>query len=497
MSVDFTEVPSTYAVPGSYTEVVTQNSGANVQAMPLRALLIGVWSAAGQGEALRVYPNITGSEASRLAGSGSAAAQMVATFTADAPYTAADMILVATTQDATATEWSIKPTGTAMARGTLAIEVCGRRIAASIKKGAGAADLSAALFDAWQAGDFTGRCGVTARLDKSASSLVLTSVDRGAWTRDIDVRVGQQYGDGVTGVLMTITQTAQGTGMPDIAPALNVVAETWYTDMAWIAAGESTLAALTEEAARRYNAMIKLDTHIYISMRATYGEALALAGQLNSEHLTILPAQKARFAPWEAAASLCAVAATSLNADPARQLHTLALTSLAGRAPDDADRYSDAMRNILLQSGMSSFNVAQDGAVQLERVVTTRQWDGTGNLTSGWRDIMVPKTATRVRYAWNTYMTSTYPRAKLADDGSPLANLGGNNVVTPKTLKLSWIGQSAIYEGQMGWLDNSATLSAQATFERDRTDRNRVNARLPVQIMGSLMVIANSLQLQV
>ncbi|MEE8661920.1 hypothetical protein CGLAMM_11380 [Acetobacteraceae bacterium EV16G] len=69
--------------------------------------------------------------------------------------------------------------------------------------------------------------------------------------------------------------------------------------------------------------------------------------------------------------------------------------------------------------------------------------------------------------------------------------------MTPKTLKLSWIGQSVIYEGQMGWLDNTATLSAQATFERDRTDRNRVNARLPVQIMGSLMVIANSLQLQV
>ncbi|MDN7351762.1 phage tail sheath subtilisin-like domain-containing protein [Acetobacter senegalensis] len=493
MTLTVDEVPSGYAVPGSYTQVKAVNSGTTLAGMPLRVLLIGVLGT-GNGKALTVYPNITPASATALAGAGSATAQMVKAFATDAPFTVADLIMVAGAQDATAATWTVTPSGPATASGTVALEVAGYRVPITVSSGMTAAQIGAALAAAWTE-TLTANTGCTVAVADDTGVVTLTAVDKGAWTSDIDVRASTRYGDGVAGVSLTISATA-GTGTPDVTPALSAVSNTWYTDMAWIGADQANLSVLTTEANRRFRAMIKLDTHVYVAARATYGQALSLAETQNSRFASILPASAARYSPWEAAGSLCAVASAALNTDPARQLRTLSLTALAGRGPDDADLYDDAMRNVLLNNGMSTFTVDQDGTIRLERVVTTNQADDQGASTTAWRDIMVPKVASRVRYELNTYFTSTYPRAKLADDGSPLAGVAGANVVTPSTLKASCIGQTKLWE-QQGWVENTTALSKQVVFERDRTDRNRVNSRIPIQVIGSLIVIANSLELQV
>ncbi|MCP1217112.1 hypothetical protein NKW53_13680 [Acetobacter orientalis] len=53
-----------------------------------------------------------------------------------------------------------------------------------------------------------------------------------------------------------------------------------------------------------------------------------------------------------------------------------------------------------------------------------------------------------------------------------------------------------IYQSR-GWIDDVATTGPQAVFERDVDDRNRVNSKVPIKPMGSLIVLANILQLQV
>nr|WP_298797424.1 phage tail protein [uncultured Acetobacter sp.] len=496
MTITVDQVPANWKVPGSYTQVSELRSGTSLSSMPLRVLLIGVMGAKGNGTPLKVYPYITASRAAALAGAGTATAQMVSAFLTDAPYTQVDLIMVAATTGAAAASWTITPAGPATASGTVALEINGYRVAATVTTGMTAVDIGAALWDAWSAVQPVAATGVTGSLDTATGILTFVSVDTGAWANDIDVRESTQYGDGVAGASLGITQKVQGAGVPDVTPALSVVSRTWYTDMAWITADQPNLAVFATEATRRFGAMIKLDTHVYLGMRATYGQALALSETQNSKFISILPANRARFAPWEAAGSLCAVASAALNADPARQLHTLALTALAGRGPDDDDDYDDSTRNILLNNGMSTFNVLQGGTVELERVVTTSLVDDEGSADTIWTDIMSPKVASRVRYEFNTYITSTYPRDKLADDGSPLAKISAANVVTPGTLKLSWVGQCTLY-ANAGWIDDADTLSPEAVFERDATDRNRVNSQLLINRMGSLMVLANSLEMQV
>ncbi|GBQ23500.1 Mu-like prophage FluMu protein gp28 [Acetobacter estunensis NRIC 0472] len=158
--------------------------------------------------------------------------------------------------------------------------------------------------------------------------------------------------------------------------------------------------------------------------------------------------------------------------------------------------FDDAMRNVLLGDGMSTFLVGQDGTVTIERAVSTSQMDANGNATTAWRDVMVHATISRIRYEWNLFIETTYPRAKLADDGSALANVATAGVVTPSILKNSWVGQSKLYENQ-GWIENTSTLSKQARFILHPTDRNRVDCALPVQVIGSLIVVATSIQMQV
>ncbi|OUI98094.1 hypothetical protein [Acetobacter cibinongensis] len=466
MTLVIDEVPANLRVPGSYTQVRSRKNPATLAGMPLRVLLIGVVSKAGTGIPLTVYRNVSAAQAAVLSGVGSATAQMVSAFVTDAPYTDADLIMLAPQTDAVGAVWTVKPSGPATASGTVAIDVNGYRVPAVVTSGMTAAQIGVALQGAWT-DTLIAQTGCTCAVDSATGILTLTACDAGAWTNDIDVRPSTRYGDGVAGVDLPVTVKTQGVGVPDVTAALSKVSNTWYTDVAWITADQQNLATFGAEATRRFNAMIKLDMHVYVGLRATYGQALALSETQNSRFISILPANAPRFAPWEMAGSLCAVASAALNADPSRQLKTLALTALSGRGPDDADRYGDTTRNVLLNNGMSTFLVQQDGTVQLERVVTTNLLDDQGLPDADWLDIMAPKVATRVRYEWNAYVVQTWPRAKLADDGSQLATKTGSNVVTPSTLQLSWVGQSALYADQ-GWIDDVAIYSPQAVFERKK-----------------------------
>lgn len=520
-SVSFEQIPATWNVPGAYAEVTTVNSGTNLAAMPLRALIIGVL-AGGTGQAGVVYPNVSASSAQTLAGAGSLAGRAVAGFVKEAPFTQLDLVLVPPLSGSVAQVWTVTPsvagsgdqvaaasddtaattTGTtpvvvsgASASGQIALLVNGVRVVATVASGMTAAALGAALSAAFTS-EIMNRTGIACALEPATGALTLTALERGGWTADIDVRQSLLAADTVPGVSLAVGVTTPGAGWPDVTPALSAVAHTWYTDIVSNLYDATNLAAFSVELTRRFNAMDKLDALGYVGFRGTYGLTLALAETLNNPHLTCLPANAPRWEPAVAAASYAAVVSAALNTDPSRQLRGLSLTALSGLGPDDADRFDMDMRNVLLGDGMSTFLVGSDGTVTIERAVSTQTADANGNATTAWRDVMVHATISRVRYEWNYFIETTYPRAKLADDGDVLATIAGAGVVTPKILKNSWAGQSALYENA-GWLQNTGVLATRATFVIDPTDRDRVNCAVPVQVIGALIVVATSIQMQV
>lgn len=490
-TISYSEIPAGWAVPGSYGEVTTVPSGNDVTDMPLRLLVLGQ-KGSGTGTSLVRYQNISPSQAAALAGPASALAATVAAVVAAAPYVAVDMVMVDAPTGGTAGSATLTFDGPATANGTAAIEANGVRVPFVVTSGMAATDMAAAAAAAFTS-DVSVQTGLNATADKGV--LTLTSAENGVFVNDIDVRMSALTADLVPGMSVAVTAMTGGAGTVDLSAALALVSNVWFTDIVSCLNDAANLTALATEAERRYGAMIKRDAHVYYGYRGTYGQVLALAETLNSRFMTCIPAQNPRWAPWIVAGVAGAIAAQALNNDPSRQLHTLELTGLAGLAPDDADLFTDAMRNVLLQSGMSTFTVDQDGTVRIERMVTNNQKDATGDTEKAWRDIMVPKTVSRVRYEWNTYIDATYPRAKLADDTSSMVGIAAY-VVTPKVLKGSWAAQSELYETVEGWLTDTDTLAQQAVFTIDPSDRNRCDAALPIRVMGSLIVVANSIQLQ-
>ncbi len=85
----------------------------------------------------------------------------------------------------------------------------------------------------------------------------------------------------------------------------------------------------------------------------------------------------------------------------------------------------------------------------LERVITAYKTTFSRRPDTAYLDIMVPKTLTRIRYDWATYVTLLYPRHKLADDDSPAAN-NNDAVVTPRRMAGSWATRCKLYERQAG-----------------------------------------------
>jgi len=241
---------------------------------------------------------------------------------------------------------------------------------------------------------------------------------------------------------------------------------------------------------RKRQARPTLEDAIVDELTDRYGEPptpvrnlLAVAGAF---HTSIMEPARERLA-----AALAGVAAFQLADDPARQLRGLALPGIAAPAP--ADRFDETEQDLLLRAGISTVTIDADGTVRLDRVVTTH--GAAGDTARPWLDIMVPKTLSRIRWDWASYVSQLYPRHKLADDGSPAA-VATAAVVTPRRMHGSWAARCQLYERE-GWIEGAAETVAQSRFERDASDRNRMNASQQVRVIGNLIVLAAALEFQV
>ncbi|QHI96057.1 phage tail protein [Aristophania vespae] len=490
---DFQEIPGEWPVPGSYTEVSYVPAPGTLAGMPVRPVIIGQTSKKEAAGILHHY--ITAGQAEQIYGKGSILAQAVRTFIDEKPTLGVDVIGAALADDAVAASATISFEGTASAATTAALIAAGVRLNWTVNVGASAADIATGLINAAQTSKAFALTGLKLALGSDKKSVTVTAGEAGALGNDFDIRYSSAFNDQIAGVTVKVTAMQGGTGVADISDALLALGESWYTDLILCQTDSAAITAAVAEANRRKDAMVAKDMRVVVGLRATQGQALALQQNFStSEELVLLPLSNPRCSPWQIGAALGAQLAQSLNNDPARQLRTLPLNTLAGLGPETSDQFSDTQRSVLLGNGCSTVTIAQDGTVTLERVITARVSDPQTHQSVGVWDVMIPAIAARVRYEWNSYVNKTYARSKLADDHSPLSSADG--VVTTRTLKASWIAQCLLYQNR-GWIDDVATTGPQSVFERNTSDRSRVDSSLPILPMGSLTVLANSLQLQV
>lgn len=372
--------------------------------------------------------------------------------------------------------------------GTLGLDIAGKRATAPVTAGQSVSTLATALAAAVNA-DPT----MPVRATASAGVVTFTAKFAGTIGNALAMAVSPRIDDVLpAGLAVAATPFAGGAGTRDIAAALAAIAALWFTDVALAFTDSSNLAALEAELTTRYAAQGKRDGHGYYGRVGTFS-ALSTAGAArNSPFLSPIGMDGTTTPPWVLAASACGVAAFALANDPARQLRGLVLPGVA--APAITRRFTPTERDLLLRDGISTIDVLDDGAVVIERMITEYQKTNLGVNDTAWLDIIVPRTLSRIRYDWLTYVDLTFPRVKLVQDGSLAAETAAG-IITPRIAKNAWAGRCRLYE-QLGWIQDSARTVKASFFDISASDRNRLEGSLQVSIVGNLITLANQLEFE-
>ncbi len=488
-TISFNEIAYDIRRPSIQIEIAANYSNIGLIDFPTRALIMGQMLPGASGQPATVYQIYRIGQGTALFGAGSMLAAQCDKFVAANPNTPLYAIGALPAAGATVATGTLTLSGALTSNATVPFYVGGRPYPVVLPQGSTLATQAATIAALINADP---KSYVTAA---SAGAVVtLTARQGGAYGNALPISIGTG-GDYVAPAgswACAIGPMAGGAGDPDITPLLTAIANDWYTDVQTGWADTIGLGNLNAEAEARYTVSGRKDMTVYVGYSRSLGTALAANAESNSRFVSRVPQYGSVNPPWEWAAVYMAVASFQFDNDPSRQLRGLALPGLIGPAPKS--QYLPNDREQLLRNGYSTFTVQRDGTVTIERAISSYQTSSLGVPDTAWLDLMTAKTMTRIRYDWASYLGLTYPRAKLADDDAPAA-LYSDVVATPRRIWNSWAGRCQLYE-RLAWIEGAKATSAQASFVRDVSDRNRVNARQLVNVIGNFMVFAARLEFE-
>ena len=484
----FNEIPADWHSPGTFLEVRPNYSNKGIAPIPTRVLLIAQARPGTPGLTLTPVQVTRRGQAAAMWGAGSVASEMADGFILANPFTELWVLAIPDAAGATAAVGHVVYAGAPSVNGTVMLHVGGRRISVTALAASPAASIAADMADAVNAID-----DLPVVASAAGANLSITARHGGALGNLIDLRTGLRVEDVLPpGMTAAYAAMAGGAGEIDITPALAAVATQWFTDFGLAWADAANLGRMADDLARRYRAMGKLDGHAYVARRGTYdGLAAGAADYANSPFISPIGADRSPTSPWIWTAALAGVCAFHLTNDPARQLRSLVLPGVI--PPTDDYCFTDEEQDQLLRHCISTWEKVV-GQVVLARVVTGYTQTTLGAADTAWLDIMVPKTMTRIRYDWLNYMSLTYPRCKLAPNGSLAEQYDADgSVATPRRVHNSWGGRCKLYAAR-GWIINERETIADSVFVIDPDDRNRLNTIQRVDQIGNLMVLAGALE---
>ena len=481
MPIAFSEISSTTRTPFVFVEFDASRAATGVQAQPYKNLLIGQRRSVGTVAALVPTRLQNADQGALYFGVGSQLAQMAAAHFANNNSTETWALALADPSGASATG-AITFAGTATEAGTIAVYIQGRRYALAVAIGTTAAALATALAAALETSLMVTGAAV-------AGAVNLTSRHVGAIGNDVDLRVSYQDGELVpAGLTCTPTAMSSGSGDPTLSAAWAPLGDQWFNVLAVPFTDTTSLTSLEGELASRASAARKIGAVAIGAKTGTLGTLSSLGNGRNSPRSSIVGTNLSPTSPWEFAAAEAAVVSKYAAIDPARPFQTLPLVGVL--APAAKDRFTQAERNSLLFAGISTYTVASDGTVQLERTISTYKTNAAGGADPAWLDINTPLTLDFLRFDYINLVTSKYSRHKLANDGT---NFGaGQAIVTPSVMRAELVARFRAWE-ELGLVEDFDQFKQDLIVERNRQDPSRLDVLMPPNLVNGLRVLATKI----
>lgn len=486
MSVSFNEIPANGLTPFFFVEI--DNSGA-VEAsstIPWKVLLLGQQLAAKS--APKVVTQVTDlAQAVDLFGAGSQLAGMVEAFIASNPSTPLYVLPLSDAAGSTAATGTLTVTGPATESGSVYLMVGGRSVTVGVEDTDTASEIAAAIVAAVNA---NANLPVTAAA--VAGVVTLTAKNKGTPGNEIDVRLNHYHGQKLpAGVAVAVVAMSGGATDPDLATegVAGLLANRWFQAIASAYTGADAVAYMEAELATQWKANKQTGGVYYAAKNAAFSALTAYGDVRNSPFSCIFNGENVPTAPWELAAELVALVSMHAAIDPARPLQSLAFAFAKG--PTESQENSWVENETLLQKGLSTFSVAQDRTLRIQRLVTTYKTSAVGAADPSYRNVETVYTLQAIRYDWATYMRNKYPRHKLADDG---ANFGpGQAVITPKVGRAEAIARFQVWE-ELGWVEGLAAFKSALVVERNTGDVDRLDFLLRPNLVNQFRIGATQVR---
>lgn len=479
MSISFNSIPANARVPFTFIEFDNSKAIQGATLKAYRGLIMGQKLSAGTATANAAVRVTSLAQAKTLFGQGSMLAGMVDAWLNNNAFTELWVIPVADNGAGVQATGTLAFTGPATAAGTLSLYIGGKVYEVAVASGDTATEVGDAVAAAIEAD-----ADAIVNAANITGTVTLTHKHKGTVGNEIDLRLNYQDGEALpTGIACTVTGFASGATNPSLTSAISAMAEVQYDVIAFPWTDATSLTAIEAELDDRWGPLRQNDGRAFAAKNDTHSNLGTLGDGRNSPHLTIMAAYKEPKPFYEKAAAYAAVAAGSLNIDPARPLQTLTLKGML--AAKQEDQFTLSERNLLLFDGIATSFVDAGGLVRIERAITTYKTSALGAEDASYLDITTMATLSYLRYDFRNYILLKYPRHKLANDGTRFG--AGQAVMTPKLGKAEAIAKFRQWE-ELGLVEGFDQFKNDLIVERNATDVNRLDWYLAPDLMNSLVV---------
>lgn len=467
-NIAFDTIPASIRKPGAYIEFNTKLAVRTLPSNKQRLLIIGQRLAAGTVAALVPTSVFSDAQAAEYFGRGSMLHQMIQAAITANRYVEIQAIAVDDAAGSAAAVSTVTLAGTATAAGTVTLSIGGVSIQAAVSSGQNAAAVAATLLPL-----LTAQTDWPVTTSVSGSGITVTARNKGTLGNDVAI----EFTSATPGITATIAQTTAGSVDPDITATLAAMVASSHEVIVTPYNTQSALTTLRTHIDNRSDSIEQRGCIGVFASRGTLSAATTLAGQINSGRIVggLLPSTTTP--SYRLAAALAAVIAA--EEDPARPLNNLQLVGVA--VPNLANRLSRTEQENALANGVTPLMVGPGEQVQIVRAVTTYTTSAAGVPDISLLDVTTIRTLDYVRRACRERIVLRFPRDKLSNR-TPAKVRSELLDVLLKLEELEIV--EAVEDNQDGLI-----------VERDLQDPNRLNARIPTDVVNGLHVFAGRLDL--
>lgn len=467
-NIAFSQIAASIRKPGKYAEF---NTALAVRTLPgnlQRTLIVGQRLAAGTVAANTVVDVFSDTDAATFFGRGSIAHLMVRAALVANPYLSLQVIAMDDAGAGVAAAGTVTITGPATGPGVLTVLVGDVPVQIAIASADTATVIAAAL-----KAQFDAQPDLPVSATAALGVVTLTAKNKGTLGNGIKVAPTVTAG----GVTAVATAMAAGATDPTLATALavvfasghNIIISPW-NDSTNLTALRTHLDSVSGPLEKR--GAIGIFAHV-----GTLAAATTLAPTINSGRISGILVPNAYENAFEVAAAYGAVVAS--EEDPARPLNTLALTGIA--APPLANRLSRTEQENALYNGVTPTEVGPGDVVQIVRAITTYTKDPQSVPDISLLDLTTIRTLDYSRKAWVDRISLRFPRAK-------------KSARTKARVREELLDVAYKLE-QLEILENVAANESGFIVEDDLQDPNRLDVRIPADVVNGLHVVAMRIDL--